>query len=675
MRLSVTDPDRSLYDCPTCKLPSGRYLIVTSDCICLGFDANSRPFSFEHVCEVVPAVNVKRREGCLVVGEQARRLMRHALVPHDPVAVSDRTLRSAELALSFLFPAGDNADSDGAVSEASATTSIRTLLGLVWRVDAAALPLAESLLEAYSTTQVKPINERQRRAACAVRLTKSITTWRAANPDAVSLYEACKLEVEKERAAAAAEAQGGTGASADAEEDTGGGRARPPNSRRRKRGQARKGNVKPGDEPALNIPRPLLQPYMQVLDANDMDHICRMVLAFTLDPVVVGIKVRHFGGLEDLCNVLRSGNPRHGIEMVVGEATSRDCERAAKSRSAICLLELRHIMVALQAAALLFDTKPAFAGAIADVFYDAVSCARSFYADFAGEVKDRHEYVARYLDNDNATYEQMVACFKERYPGASTSTSATGVYTPGRDQCRAEPFDKGDKTSCGTCEKGYNSSEKYSDGALTLCCACAHPKILGIVVLDRKESPQVLINALLTRFPRLPRYLVYDFACGVVRCAMAKLPWMLRDRSVVSDRFHVCNHTCSRFYNANSYGDLDFKNTLTHEQRNASIRRMEAILRGAGRYGYLAVLCYQTSVLNSFAESRSSFQQEALAVAAASDTARVTQPGGVALSKEATTKPRVTLPTNFDLRADYFRRHPCRCCGYKAPSLPPSARV
>jgi len=241
-------------------------------------------------------------------------------------------------------------------------------------------------------------------------------------------------------------------------------------------------------------------------------------------------------------------------------------------------------------AALLFDTKPAFAGAIADVLYDAVSGARSFYSDFAGEVTDRNEYMARYLDNDNATDEQMVAYFKERDPGASTSTSATGVYTPGRDKCRAEPFDKGRKTSCGTCKKGYNSSEKYSDGALTLCCACARTKILGIVVLDRRETPQVLINALLTRFPWLPRYLFYDCVCGVFRCAMAKLPWMLRDPSVVSDRLHVCNHKCSHFYNANSYGDLDFKNTLTHEQRNASIRRMEAILReGVGLPGRLVL--------------------------------------------------------------------------------------
>ena len=338
MRLSVTDPDRSFYDYSTCKLPSGCYLVVTSDCIFLEFDAKSQPFSFEHVCEVVPAVNVKRLQGSLVVGEQARRKMRHALVPDDPVAVSEQTLRSVELALSCLFPVGDSAESDGAVSEASATTSIRKLLELVWRVDAAALPLAESLLKAYQTTQVKPIKERQRRAACAVRLTKYITTWRAPKPETVSLYEECKLEVEKERAAAAAAAQGGAGANADAEEDTGGGRARPPNSRCRKRGQARKVNVKPGDKPAFNIPRPLLQPYMQVLDSNDVDHICRMGLAFTLDPVVASIKVRHFGGLEDLCSVLRSGNPRYGIEMVVGEATSRDCERAAKSRSTICLL-------------------------------------------------------------------------------------------------------------------------------------------------------------------------------------------------------------------------------------------------------------------------------------------------------------------------------------------------
>jgi len=198
---------------------------------------------------------------------------------------------------------------------------------------------------------------------------------------------------------------------------------------------------------------------------------------------------------------------------------------------------------------------------------------------------------------------------------------------------------------------------------LTLCCACAHPKILGFVVMDRKESPRVLINVLLTRFSSLPRYLVYDFACGVVRCAIVKLPWMLRDLSVVSDRFHVSNHTCSPFYNANSYGELDYKNTLTHEQRNAAIRKIEQILRGAGHYGYVALLFYQTSVLNSFAKSRSVYQQNALADAEAKAEALAQQPPGSSRQHQPD-PPQLNLLPSLDKCADYFSHHACRCRGY-----------
>jgi len=127
------------------------------------------------------------------------------------------------------------------------------------------------------------------------------------------------------------------------------------------------------------------------------------------------------------------------------------------------------------------------------------------------------------------------------------------------------------------CEKSFYSSEKFSDGALTVCCACAHSNISGIAVLDPKESTQVLIHAVLSRFPQTPRYVVYDFACGFLRCAMATFRWMLRDLSVASDLF--CNHRCSHFYNENSYGDLDLKNIMTHQRRCASIRKMEHIVR------------------------------------------------------------------------------------------------
>jgi len=666
MRLSVADPDRGLYECSVCMLPCRRYLVVTADCICLGFDAQAQPFTFEHVCEVVPPVNNKGREGCLVVGEQARRMLRHVLVPDDPAAVTDRTLRSAELALSCLFPVENGPDGAAADVQSRSAASIRVLLSAVWKVEAAALPLAESLLLAYERTQVKSPAEQKRRADKAVLLKASIVKWRAANPDAVKIYADAVKEVRATKKAEAEKDQ------ADADDPSGGderdAQRRPPSrpARRQprpKRQRGRKNAVKPGEEPALNIPKPLLQPLLLGLDNNDVDHICRMVLAFTLDPVIAGVKVRHFVGMIELADALLTDKPRARTEAFVAEATRRTRAASPLSPGAKCLSELRHILVALQAAALVFDLSPSFAQAIANVFNDAVACARAFYAELAVDVRGKHQYMERYL-RDCESEEELLAAFRKRYPTASSSATATGVYTPGRDQCRAEPFDKADKTPCGTCEKGFNSSERYSDGALTLCCACAHPKILGFVVLDRKESPQVLINALLTRFPRLPRYLVYDFACGVVRCAMAKLPWMMRDLCVVSDRFHVCNHTCLHFYNANSYGDLDYKNTLTHEQRNAAIRRMEKILRGAGRYGYLALLCYQTSILNSFAESKSVFQQEALAAAARDDECLARLGSAGAHDAAPTAKPRVSLPPHFDLRADYFRRHPCRCCGY-----------
>jgi len=206
---------------------------VTSDCIFLGYDANWQPFSFEHVCEDAPALNMQSRKGCLIVGKQARRFMRKALVPDNPVAVPDRTLRSADMALSCL-----------SLSDLTATKpqtcprrhrAFGGCWGFVWREDAAALPLAESLLSAYKTTQVNPTKERKRRVDCAVRLADFIAHWRVENPDAVVLYDACRIELEEDRAAAAVltEARKGTGGKVT--DGVGNWRARLPISRGRHR--------------------------------------------------------------------------------------------------------------------------------------------------------------------------------------------------------------------------------------------------------------------------------------------------------------------------------------------------------------------------------------------------------------------------------------------------------
>jgi len=104
MRLSVVDPDFGHHDCTVFRLPSGRYLVITADGICIGYDAGLTPFSFKHVCESAPFVNMKTRDGCMVLGEKVRRMLRHVLVPDYPAALTDRTLPSSEMVLSCIFP-------------------------------------------------------------------------------------------------------------------------------------------------------------------------------------------------------------------------------------------------------------------------------------------------------------------------------------------------------------------------------------------------------------------------------------------------------------------------------------------------------------------------------------------------------------------------------------------
>jgi len=61
-------------------------------------------------------------------------------------------------------------------------------------------------------------------------------------------------------------------------------------------------------------------------------------------------------------------------------------EKAAKSSAAVCLLELRLVVVALQAATSVFNSVPAFATPHVGVLEDAVTCARTFYSDYAAHV-------------------------------------------------------------------------------------------------------------------------------------------------------------------------------------------------------------------------------------------------------------------------------------------------
>ena len=199
---------------------------------------------------------------------------------------------------------------------------------------------------------------------------------------------------------------------------------------------------------------------------------------------------------------------------------------------------------------------------------------------------------------------QLADKFRRRCPAASSCPRQTGICAPALPQCRPKPFLWEEVVRMGICSKHYAQAHKFSPGAMTFCCTCTNPLILAFSVLDRKAAPQVLLNMLVTRFGKMPHFLVYDFGCGAFRAALGKVAWLLADCTVLSDRFHIFNHLCSDLFDPRSYTAMDGVDTGAPEQQNAPIRNIQNSLRGMGVQNYTALLAYKTAIFNHEAQMR-----------------------------------------------------------------------
>lgn len=145
----------------------------------------------------------------------------------------------------------------------------------------------------------------------------------------------------------------------------------------------------------------------------------------------------------------------------------------------------------------------------------------------------------------------------KKYPKASTTHQRTGIFAPSLPRCRSELFLWEEGARTGICAEHFDNAHKFSPGAMTLCCGCKHPVVLTFSVLDGKEAPQVLLNKLIKRFLKAPRFLVHDLGCGVLRAALGKIAWLLAYRTIVSGGFHSFDQLCSNLFDPRSYRNTD----------------------------------------------------------------------------------------------------------------------
>jgi len=388
---------------------------------------------------------------------------------------------------------------------------------------------------------------------------------------------------------------------------------------------------------------PFLAAQVAILGKDERRELLSFVTALTIDSVVLPFRASQVGAVRSLSAVLSGSNHRQVItELLAASTSATELPETDEHKPIVDMLrELRFVQLGMRAASCLFASLPALVTALSTTLHCVADAIESFLREWHNGPEKAVEF-ERVWKCGARSQEEMAADFKKRFPLASGRHQHTGTCAPSLPQCRPEPFLWEEVLSTGMCSKHYAKAHKFSPGAMTICCGCKHPLILAFTVLDRKEAPQVLLNMLLTRFARIPSFLIYDFACGAFRVALGKLGWMLTDCTVVSDRFHIFNHLCSDAFDPRSYAAMDGVDSGAPEQRNAPIRRIQTTLQGMGVVPYTNLLAYQTAILNHEAQVKWSLGVE-------------------------------RLPDDVDLAGEYFCRFDCPCCD-EPPNPSPQTR-
>lgn len=668
LKLMARDLPPELFSCRNCMDADGRYKCVSADSIWVGFGSGADHVRFEHIAENVPVNTRAVRAAYLIRGESVRRVLRDVMMPRKDIKLLSKTTRAAEIAVGLLLP--DALPPERIMDPSESEKAISALLGSIFDIRAAAGKLLVALKGALLTFKPRNKAEHQRRLSAARHLAGYITRTNgvsqsagvgasgnttSAHPPAAttsttpaparSLPLSPAVVTSAARAAPGgrrAQPQPAAVSTAQSVTSNRGTLARVapspavPTSRVGKRAKTRPAcgrqpfQAGKGDVDAESR---FLLPSCYKLSKDGRRELLSFITAITIDSVALPFRPSHAEVLRQIAGVLRGENAREAVLKILASATTskEHVDGAEKQPMVSIFRELRFLQLGIRSSAALSLHLPHLFGVLAGGLVCAADCIDLFVLEWraGGPAQNRH-YQDRWSGAGRSTTDLRNE-FKAAHPKASSNHEVTGMCAPSLPQCRPEPFLWEEVLSTGMCSKHYAKAHKFSPGVMTFCCGCKHPLILAFSVLDRKEAPQVLLNMLLTRFARLPRFLIYDFACGAFRVALGKIGWLLMDCTIVSDRFHIFNHLCSDAFDPRSYAEMDGVDSGAPEQRNAPIRRIQTTLQGMGVVPYTNLLAYQTAILNHEAQVRWQL--------------------GV-----------TRLPEKVDLAGEYFTRYPCQCC-------------
>ncbi|KAL0573345.1 hypothetical protein V5O48_008609 [Marasmius crinis-equi] len=131
----------------------------------------------------------------------------------------------------------------------------------------------------------------------------------------------------------------------------------------------------------------------------------------------------------------------------------------------------------------------------------------------------------------------------------------------------------------GKCAKYYAT---YGDKRLTggiMAAWCTHSICYGFHCIPKGEGRNDVFSAMVTRWRKAPRRVVYDFACALAPYCLVREPLFFRDTQFLIDKFHESGHSkCSSACGSANYSSTDSSlekvNSSAAECGNSGIARI-----------------------------------------------------------------------------------------------------
>lgn len=154
------------------------------------------------------------------------------------------------------------------------------------------------------------------------------------------------------------------------------------------------------------------------------------------------------------------------------------------------------------------------------------------------------------------------------------------------------------------CNKTYHQKGTCGAGLVPFWCL-EHKKCIGWIVLESAESPRVITNALLTRFPDAD-VVMYDNGCRLHEYILNRFPTAAKNMQFLIDSLHWMNHTsCAEVYNPDNYREqLGNMSSVLCEQKNSILHRLKNTAPHLNFRSFVALMFYAVAQINKQQEMR-----------------------------------------------------------------------